>query len=123
MPAAGRSPPPFGSSSRPAGPAPPRSASAAQWSMVVPVSWSPCTTTARSTSGSTPATSALLARAAGSPRGGRPGIDPAGAGSTATSSTRSPRPSSRPHTTDLDAAEHIVAGTARSMGIEVVEDK
>jgi large subunit ribosomal protein L11 len=57
------------------------------------------------------------------PRGGRPGIDPAGAGSTATSSTRSPRPSSRPHTTDLDAAEHIVAGTARSMGIEVVEDK
>jgi large subunit ribosomal protein L11 len=79
----------------------------------------------------TPPTSALLARAAvvapaaGLPRGsGRPGAD----GPITKLGRDQVREIARTklpdlNTDDLDAAERIVAGTARSMGIEVVDGK
>jgi large subunit ribosomal protein L11 len=71
----------------------------------------------------TPPTSALLARAAGLPRGsGRPGSD-APVAKLARAQLREIAMVKLPdlNTADLDAAERIVAGTARSMGIEVVD--
>jgi len=71
----------------------------------------------------TPPTSALLASAAGLAKGsGRPGID----GPVAKLDRDRVREIARTklpdlNTTDLDAAERIVAGTARSMGIELVD--
>lgn len=68
-------------------------------------------------------TSALLARAAGLPKGsGRPGAD----GPIAKLGRDQLREVARTklpdlNTDDLEAAERIVAGTARSMGIEVVD--
>ena len=70
----------------------------------------------------TPPTSALLARAAGLPKGGgRPGAD-APAAKLNRERLREIAMVKLPdlNTGDLDAAERIVAGTARSMGIEVV---
>jgi large subunit ribosomal protein L11 len=71
----------------------------------------------------TPPTSVLLARAAGLPRGGgRPGSDGPIA-KLARAQLREVARTKLPelNTDDLDAAERIVAGTARSMGIEVVD--
>ena len=71
----------------------------------------------------TPPTSALLASAAGLAKGsGRPGID----GPVAKLDRDRVREIARTklpdlNTNDLDAAERIVAGTARSMGIELVD--
>jgi large subunit ribosomal protein L11 len=70
----------------------------------------------------TPPTSALLARAAGLPKGsGRPGDGPVA--KLARDQLREIAHTKLPdlNTADLDAAERIVAGTARSMGIELVE--
>jgi large subunit ribosomal protein L11 len=70
----------------------------------------------------TPPTSALLARAAGLPKGsGRPGDGPVA--KLARDQLREIARTKLPdlNTADLDAAERIVAGTARSMGIELVE--
>jgi large subunit ribosomal protein L11 len=73
----------------------------------------------------TPPTSALLARAAGLPKGsGRAGAD----GPITKLGRDQVREIARTklpdlNTDDLDAAERIVAGTARSMGIEVVDGK
>ena len=71
----------------------------------------------------TPPTSALLVRAAGLPKGGgRPGADPPVAKldrDQLREIVRAKLPEL--NTADLDAAERIVAGTARSMGIEVVD--
>ena len=72
----------------------------------------------------TPPTSALLARAAGLPRGsGRPGAD-APVAKLDRDQLREIARTKLPdlNSTDLDAAERIVAGTARSMGIEVSAD-
>jgi large subunit ribosomal protein L11 len=72
----------------------------------------------------TPPTSALLARAAGLPRGsGRPGAD-APIAKLDRDQLREIARTKLPdlNSTDLDAAERIVAGTARSMGIEVPTD-
>jgi large subunit ribosomal protein L11 len=71
----------------------------------------------------TPPTSALLARAAGLPKGGgRPGSD-APIAKLDRGQLREIARSKLPdlNTTDLDAAVRTVAGTARSMGIEVVD--
>jgi large subunit ribosomal protein L11 len=71
----------------------------------------------------TPPTSALLARAAGLPKGGgRPGSD-APVAKLGRDRLREIARTKLPdlNTTDLDAAERIVAGTARSMGIELVD--
>ena len=71
----------------------------------------------------TPPASALLAKAAGLPNGGgRPSSDAPGA-KLAREQLREIAGIKLPglNTTDLDAAERIVAGTARSMGIEVVD--
>jgi large subunit ribosomal protein L11 len=70
----------------------------------------------------TPPTSALLARAAGLPRGGgRPGADAPVAKLDREQLRRVARVKLPDlNTDDLEAAERIVAGTARSMGIEVV---
>jgi large subunit ribosomal protein L11 len=71
----------------------------------------------------TPPTSALLARAAGLPKGGgRPGAD-APIAKLDRSQLREIARTKLPdlNTTDLDAAVRTVAGTARSMGIEVVD--
>jgi large subunit ribosomal protein L11 len=71
----------------------------------------------------TPPTSALLARAAGLPKGAaRPGSD----GPVAKLERERLREVARAklpdlNTDDLDVAERIVAGTARSMGIQVVD--
>lgn len=68
-------------------------------------------------------TSALLARAAGLASGsGRPGAD-APVAKLERAQLRQIARAKLPdlNTEDLDAAERIVAGTARSMGIEVVE--
>ena len=71
----------------------------------------------------TPPTSALLASAAGLAKGsGRPGAD----GPVAKLGRDRVREIARTklpdlNTDDLDAAERIVAGTARSMGIELVD--
>jgi large subunit ribosomal protein L11 len=71
----------------------------------------------------TPPTSALLARAAGLPKGGgRPGSD-APIAKLDRSQLREIARAKLPdlNTTDLDAAVRTVAGTAHSMGIEVVD--
>jgi large subunit ribosomal protein L11 len=71
----------------------------------------------------TPPTSALLARAAGLPGGsGRPGAD-APIAKLDHDQLREIARAKLPdlNTDDLDAAARIVAGTARSMGIEVVD--
>jgi large subunit ribosomal protein L11 len=71
----------------------------------------------------TPPTSALLAMAAGLPKGGgRPGSD-APIAKLDRGQLREIARSKLPdlNTTDLDAAVRTVAGTARSMGIEVVD--
>jgi large subunit ribosomal protein L11 len=71
----------------------------------------------------TPPTSALLARAAGLPKGGgRPGSD-APIAKLDRGQLREIARAKLPdlNTTDLDAAVRTVAGTARSMGIEVVD--
>ena len=71
----------------------------------------------------TPPTSALLASAAGLTKGsGRPGAD----GPIAKLGRDRVREIARVklpdlNTTDLDAAKRIIAGTARSMAIEVVD--
>jgi large subunit ribosomal protein L11 len=66
----------------------------------------------------TPPTSALLARAAGLPKGGgRPGSD----APIAKLDRGQLREIARAKLPDLDAAVRTVAGTARSMGIEVVD--
>jgi large subunit ribosomal protein L11 len=73
----------------------------------------------------TPPTSALLARAAGLPGGsGRPGTDPPVA-KLDRDQLREIARAKLPdlNTDDLDVAERIVAGTARSMGIEVVNTR
>jgi large subunit ribosomal protein L11 len=70
-----------------------------------------------------PPTSALLARAAGLPKGsGRAGAD-APIAKLNRDQVREIARTKLPdlNTDDLDAAERIVAGTARSMGIEVVD--
>jgi large subunit ribosomal protein L11 len=71
----------------------------------------------------TPPTSALLARAAGLPKGGgRPSSD-APIAKLDRGQLREIARAKLPdlNTTDLDAAVRTVAGTARSMGIEVVD--
>ena len=71
----------------------------------------------------TPPASALLARAAGLPKGGgRPGSD-APVAKLSQEQLREIARIKLPdlNTADLDAAERIIAGTARSMGIEVVD--
>ena len=71
----------------------------------------------------TPPASALLARAAGLPKGGgRPGSD-APVAKLSREQLREIARIKLPdlNTADLDAAERIIAGTARSMGIEVVD--
>ena len=73
----------------------------------------------------TPPTSALLASAAGLPKGsGRPGTD-APVVKLDRARLREIARTKLPdlNTDDLDAAERIVAGTARSMGIELVDAK
>jgi large subunit ribosomal protein L11 len=71
----------------------------------------------------TPPTSALLASAAGLPKGGgRPGAD-APIAKLGRDRVREIALTKLPdlNTDDLEAAERIVAGTARSMGIQVVD--
>jgi large subunit ribosomal protein L11 len=98
-------------------------ASAAQRGMVVPVVVTVYDDRSFDLQLRTPPTSALLARAAGLPKGGgRPGAD-APVAKLDRSRLREVARAKLPdlNTTDLDAAERIVAGTARSMGIEVVD--
>jgi large subunit ribosomal protein L11 len=98
-------------------------ASAAQRGMVVPVVVTIYDDRSFDLELKTPPTSALLARAAGLPRGGgRPGADPPIA-KLGRDQLREIARTKLPdlNTDDLDAAERIVAGTARSMGIEVVD--
>ena len=98
-------------------------ASAAQRGMVVPVVVTIYDDRSFDLELKTPPTSALLARAAGLPRGsGRPGAD-APIAKLARDQLREIARTKLPdlNTTDLDTAERIVAGTARSMGIEVVD--
>jgi large subunit ribosomal protein L11 len=98
-------------------------ASAAQRGMVVPVVVTVYDDRSFDLELRTPPTSALLARAAGLPKGGgRPGAD-APIAKLGRDQLREIARTKLPdlNTTDLDAAERIVAGTARSMGIEVVD--
>ena len=98
-------------------------ASAAQRGMVVPVVVTVYDDRSFDLELRTPPTSALLARAAGLPRGGgRPGAD-APIAKLARDQLREIARTKLPdlNTTDLEAAERTVAGTARSMGIEVVD--
>jgi large subunit ribosomal protein L11 len=98
-------------------------ASAAQRGMVVPVVVTVYDDRSFDLELKTPPTSALLARAAGLPRGGgRPGAD-APIAKLGRDRLREIARTKLPdlNTIDLDAAERIVAGTARSMGIEVVD--
>jgi large subunit ribosomal protein L11 len=98
-------------------------ASAAQRGMVVPVVVTIYDDRSFDLELKTPPTSALLARAAGLPRGsGRPGAD-APIAKLARDQLREIARTKLPdlNTDDLDAAERIVAGTARSMGIELVD--
>jgi large subunit ribosomal protein L11 len=98
-------------------------ASAAQRGLVVPVVVTVYDDRSFELELRTPPTSALLARAAGLPGGGgRPGADPPVA-KLDRDQLREIARTKLPdlNTTDLDAAERIVAGTARSMGIEVVD--
>ena len=100
-------------------------ASAAQRGMVVPAVVTVYDDRSFDLELKTPPTSALLARAAGLPGGsGRPGADPPVA-KLARDQLREIARTKLPdlNTADLDAAERIVAGTARSMGIEVVHTK
>jgi large subunit ribosomal protein L11 len=100
-------------------------ASAAQRGLVVPVVVTVYDDRSFDLELRTPPTSALLARAAGLPGGsGRPGADPPVA-KLARDQLREIARTKLPdlNTADLDAAERIVAGTARSMGIEVVDTK
>jgi large subunit ribosomal protein L11 len=100
-------------------------ASAAQRGLVVPVVVTVYDDRSFELELRTPPTSALLARAAGLPGGsGRPGTDPPVA-KLARDQLREIARTKLPdlNTADLDAAERIVAGTARSMGIEVVNTK
>jgi large subunit ribosomal protein L11 len=98
-------------------------ASAARRGMVVPVVVTVYDDRSFDLQLRTPPTSALLASAAGLPKGsGRPGAD----GPIAKLDRDRVREIARTklpelNTTDLDAAERIVAGTARSMGIELVD--
>lgn len=98
-------------------------ASAAQQGMVVPAVVTVYDDRSFDLQLRTPPTSALLARAAGLVKGsGRPGAD----GPVAKLGRDRIREIARTklpdlNTGDLDAAERIVAGTARSMGIEVVD--
>ena len=98
-------------------------ASAAQRGMVVPVLVTIYDDRSFDLQLKTPPTSALLARAAGLPKGsGRPGADGPIA-KLGRDQLREIATTKLPdlNTTDLDAAERIVAGTARSMGIELVD--
>jgi large subunit ribosomal protein L11 len=98
-------------------------ASAAQRGMVVPVVVTVYDDRSFDLQLRTPPTSALLAQAAGLPKGsGRPGAD-APVAKLDRARLREVARAKLPdlNTTDLDAAERIVAGTARSMGIEVVD--
>jgi large subunit ribosomal protein L11 len=98
-------------------------ASAAQRGMVVPVVVTVYDDRSFDLQLKTPPTSALLARAAGLPKGsGHPGADGAIA-KLGRADLREVARTKLPdlNTDDLDAAERIVAGTARSMGIEVVD--
>jgi large subunit ribosomal protein L11 len=98
-------------------------ASAAQRGMVVPVVVTVYDDRSFDLELKTPPTSALLARAAGLPKGsGRPGAD-APIAKLGRGQLREIARTKLPdlNTTDLEAAERIVAGTARSMGIEVVD--
>jgi large subunit ribosomal protein L11 len=98
-------------------------ASAAQRGMVVPVVVTVYDDRSFDLELRTPPTSALLARAAGLPRGGgRPGAD-APIAKLGRDQLREIARTKLPdlNTTDLAAAERTVAGTARSMGIEVVD--
>jgi large subunit ribosomal protein L11 len=98
-------------------------ASAAQRGMVVPAVVTVYDDRSFDLQRKTPPTSALLARAAGLPGGsGRPGAD----GPIAKLDRDQLREIARAklpdlNTDDLDTAARIVAGTARSMGIEVVD--
>jgi large subunit ribosomal protein L11 len=100
-------------------------ASAAQRGLVVPVVVTVYDDRSFDLQLKTPPTSALLARAAGLPGGsGRPGTDPPVAKLARDQLREIARTKlSDLNTADLDAAERIVAGTARSMGIEVVHTK
>ena len=98
-------------------------ASAAQRGMVVPVVVTVYDDRSFDLELRTPPTSALLARAAGLPRGGgRPGAD-APIAKLGRDQLRAIARTKLPdlNTDDLEAAERTVAGTARSMGIEVVD--
>jgi large subunit ribosomal protein L11 len=98
-------------------------ASAAQRGMVVPAVVTVYDDRSFDLELKTPPTSALLARAAGLPGGsGRPGAD-APIAKLDRDQLREIARAKLPdlNTDDLDAAARIVAGTARSMGIEVVE--
>jgi large subunit ribosomal protein L11 len=97
-------------------------ASAAQRGLVVPVVVTVYDDRSFDLQLKTPPTSALLARAAGLGKGGdRPGDGPIA--KLARDQLREVARAKLPdlNTDDLDAAERIVAGTARSMGIEVVD--
>lgn len=96
------------------------SASASQRGMVVPALVTVYDDRSFDLQLKTPPTSALLARAAGIPKGsGRPGADGPIA-KLGRDQLREIAAIKLPdlNTTDLDAAERIVAGTARSMGID-----
>ena len=96
-------------------------ASAAQQGMVVPVVVTIYDDRSFDLQLRTPPTSALLARAAGLTKGsGRPGAD-APIAKLDRDRVREIARTKLPdlNTDDLDAAERIVAGTARSMGIAV----
>jgi large subunit ribosomal protein L11 len=99
-------------------------ASAPQRGMVVPVVVTVYDDRSFDLQLKTPSTSALLARAAGLPRGsGRPGAD-APVAKLDRGQLREIARTKLPdlNTGDLDTAERVVAGTARSMGIEVTTD-
>jgi large subunit ribosomal protein L11 len=98
-------------------------ASAPQRGMVVPVDVTVYDDRSFDLRLRTPPTSALLARAAGLAKGGgRPGAD-APLAKLDRAQVREVARTKLPdlNTTDLDAAERIVAGTARSMGIQVID--
>jgi large subunit ribosomal protein L11 len=98
-------------------------ATAAQHGMVVPVEVTIYQDRSFDLRLRTPPTSALLARAAGLAKGaGRPGAD-APVAKLERARLREIAAIKLPdlNTGDLDAAERVVAGTARSIGIEVVD--
>jgi large subunit ribosomal protein L11 len=98
-------------------------ASAAQRGIVVPAQVTIYTDRSFDLELRTPPTSALLARAAGLAKGAdRPGRAHGPVGKLDRAQLREVARAKLPdlNTDDLDTAERIVAGTARSMGIEVV---